>query len=247
MAKAYVPFRNSRGRGGGAGRDIVANSAGPFSFIPELRSGLQNFAVYDNGGTRYEGAGTFTETKTNSGTIGMVAGGLQLVSGATSGNNTTMQLLRSITMAANKRTAFACRLQLTNIALGTAFFGLWNTQADPIGTAPTDGAYFKKATAGTGAIKAYTATGSSATDAGTIATLVNTTDVEFGILVSPSSTTAGIVQFYTRVSGGTWGAATYTASLTFPTGVLRAGFNINASSSAALTMTVPWWATAVEL
>lgn len=244
-------FKNGNYNGDGVlPRNIVGNR-GPFAFMPMLNAGVERFAFYASACMQVPVAGDATLTVTNSGTITTVASGLQLVSGATSGNNTTAQWLRSNTPAAGKRMAFACRLQLTNIALGQAFFGFSNAGADPKGTPPTDGFFFSKDTAGTGVIKANIAGNNTLAQSGTVATMVNTTDVEFGGCYTPADTTNGKADFWTRAAGAEgWGAPnkSLTAGAAVgPQAALRFLFNITASSSAALTETVKWFMFAWEL
>lgn len=248
---ALEAIRNSRYDGDGTlARNIVGNR-GPFAWIPQLTSGCERFAFYVNQGFITPAAADATLTVTNSGTIGMAAGGLAIVSGATSGNNTTFQYLRSIVPATAKHISFACRIQLTNVALGQFFAGFWNAQADPKGTAATDGMFISKDTAGTGVIKGNLNGASTAAATGTLATLVNTTDVEFGGHYYPSGATDGKADFWTRAAGAEgWGvpkASLTAASTKGPQTAQRFGMNITASSSAALTATIKWFAFAWEL
>jgi hypothetical protein len=246
MPDTYYPAKNGRYAGPGDPLRKLVGDSGPFGFMPANCFGQQDWIFHFNGGCSYVPT-DHTETKTNSGTIGMAAGGIELVSGATSGNNTTFQMLRSISIATGKRIAFACRLNMTNIALGKAAFGLFKTGADPIGTIPVDGAWFEKTTAGTGVITGRTATASTATTSATLTTLVNSVDQEFGILIAPTSNSAGTVSFWDRAADAeSWGTPVQQTT-NFPTGAMRASFNITATSAAALTMTIPWWAVAMEL
>lgn len=187
----------------------------------------------------------FTATKTNSGAITPNSDGLDLVTGATSGNNTTAQFIRATPApAAGAVAGFYFRLHLDDITKGTMWAGFWSAQADPLGTPPVDGFFFKKTTTGTGVITALTGAASTFTTSGTIGTLVNAVAQEFAGIMVWSSASAGTAYFYHRAIGGAWDAAV-TSITNIPANALRFGLNHNASSSNAITATFEdyhfWW------
>ncbi len=252
MAKLYVPHKNGGYSGGGPDpRYVVSAEKGPFSFIPFGNAGIQDWAFYLNSGFEAPAAAEATLTTTNSGTIGCAAGGLAIVSGATSGNNTTFQYLRGILPATNKRFAFVCRMNWTVVAKGVGAFGLWATAADPVtGTDPTDGVYFSKDTAGTGAIKANFVGNSTVVTAVAVHTAVLATDYEYGLVYTPTSATNGSCSFYQRAVGAGWGNPVTTMTATTGNGlaaVLRLSANIDATDANALTATYAYYGCAMEL
>lgn len=212
----------------------VSKDALPCGYFPALPIGNW-YAPWLISSLSYTGA-DWTETKTDSGTIGMGATGVGMVSGATSTDNTTRQLLYSGTVLAGRRIVAFARVNLTNVAIGKGVpLGLFPTGADPIGTIPVDGAWFEKGTAGTGVIKARTTHGSTDTTSGTLQTATNGTWFDFLILVNGTTN----VQFWSKAaSSQDWGnPTTNTTNLPAAAQVLRLSQNITAASAAAVTMT----------
>jgi len=247
----YREIKN--GNYGGKGfpaRRLTCSGTGPFGFIPFGNAGMANWAFHIMAGFTCPSSDEATLTKTNSGTIGIAAGGLALVSGATSGNNTTLQHLRAIAPAADKRFAFVCRMNWTVVAKGKGVFGLMNTAADPIATPATDGVFFSKDTAGTGAIKSNLVGNSTAVTPVAVHTAVLATDYEYGLLYTPIDANDGYCDFWYRAAGASdW---TFSNRMTggsgaAPQAALRATMNITATDANALTATYPWYGIAMEL
>lgn len=228
-----TPWKNGRYSGSGDdARDVrgYGSATGPLQYLHPFVSASVHRGIRT---VDYEAA-KFTETLTNSGTISHVAGGVALVSGATSGNNTTFQRLNSATIAANKIQVAVFRVNWTVVAKGKSAVGFFVTATDPIGTIPTAGAWISKDTAGTGAIIANSCNASTATSSTTLRTAVLATSYDFGIVINGTTN----VQFWTKVTTvDDWGTpTTYTTNL--PTGAMRWSGNITATDSNALTMTV---------
>lgn len=221
----------------------IGGQQGPFGYVPSLPIGNW-YAPFIIEAFRCPASSDSTQTTTNSGTIGMAAGGLALVSGASNTNNTTLQMLRAFTVTAGKRATMFWRQNMTNIAKGKAANGFFLTGADPIGTIPVEGAWFEKTTAGTGAITARTTHTSTATTSAALQTAVNSTDIDFCILINGVTN----VQFWTKLATAeSWGNPT-TSSTNLPaaTQVLRPSFNITATDANALTTTFPLWGFSME-
>lgn len=238
MAARWWPFKSGRYVGPGdplhmAQIPVDRGGALPCGFFPALPIGNWS-APFEVETCHYNGA-DYTETKTNSGTIGMAAGGLALVSGAANTNNTTAQMLRARTIAASKRLVCAFRVNFTNVAKGKAALGFYITATDPIGTIPTDGAWIEKSTAGTGVLTFRTATASTATTSATLQTATNGADLDFCILVNGTTN----CQVWSKAATSQdWGAPT-THTTNLPTGSMRFSMNITATDANALTMTLP--------
>lgn len=249
----FTPFRNGQYSGSYVDpRKVVGpERGGPFGFLPATPHGIQDWIYFVDPCMILPVAADSTITVTNSGTITIVAGGLRLTTGAADTNNTTIQQIRSLAPAANKRFFFACRMQHTVVAKGKSAFGLMNTAAAPIATPPTDGAFFSKDTAGTGVIKGNLIGTSTAATAVTIHTAVLATDYEYGLVYTPTDANDGRVDFWYRAANAEgWGdptASITAASGAGPAAALRRTLNLNATDGNALTADYQWIAHGWEL
>lgn len=248
---AYETFKQGRYSGQGIlPRKVVGSKNGPFGFIPQLSSGIEDWIYQIDACNILPVAADSTITVTNSGAIAIVAAGLQLTTGATSTNNTTIQQIRSIVPATGKRFAMAFRKRWTVVAKGTSVDGLTNTAAAPIATPPTDGLWFSKDTAGTGAIMANLMGASTLATPVAVHTAVLDTDYEYGLLYTPIDATNGIAQFWQRAADAEGWGTPITITAASGKGIanaLRRTLNLNATDSNALTSKYAWIATAYEL
>ena len=180
-------------------------------------------------------------TITNSGTITRLAGGVNLLTGGTSGNNTTMQSTRAITVAANKIQVAVWRATMDVVATGKYQMGFHLTGQDPIGTQVVSGAYWGKLTAGTGAMTACTAAASTVTS-NTGFTAVLATAYDFGIVING---TTNVQHWAKPITTPNWTLyATSTTNL--PAGSMRWTVNATDTSSAAHNLLIGYWNVAQE-
>ena len=126
--------------------------------------------------TTEAGAGSATEAVTDK------DGGALLITNAAGDNDLdNLQLAgESFAMAAGKQAWFSCKLQTSDATQSDIFVGMIiKTATDPVGTAPTDGIFFRKDDGDTD-IDFVVTKDSTATEATGIATLADATDVELG-------------------------------------------------------------------
>jgi hypothetical protein len=124
--------------------------------------------------TTEAGAGSATEAVTDK------DGGALLITNAAGDNDLdNLQLAgESFAMEAGKQAWFSCKFQVSDATQSDVFFGLIIKAAtDPVGTAPTDGIFFRKDD-GDALIDFVVTKDSTATTATGIATLVDATDIE---------------------------------------------------------------------
>lgn len=253
MGQSYEPFKNARTAGLGISPRKIVGHGGPFGFIPQMSSGIEDFIFWVDPCMVLPVAANATITVTNSGTITTAAAGLTLTTGATDGNNTTIQWIRSLTPATGKHYAFYARVTWPQVITTKGGFGLMNTCTDPVvGTAPTNGVWFSKDTGTTGAVKANLRGNSTTVTATAVHTGVAATTYEYGLLYYAVDATNGYCSFWQRAADAeSWGTPVRTMTATAGNGLaaaLRPTFNIDASDSGgAQTLVINSWAVGWEL
>ena len=239
---AYYPiFKSGRYSGRGDDAEKLVYGRGPFGFWPALPIGMQKYSHYISA-CSYTAA-DWTETKTNSGSIAMVAAGLALANGVTDTNNTTAQMLRGFTVAAGKHATAMFRITLANVAIQKAAFGFYLTGAAPIGIIPVSGAWFQKSTTATGVITGITTAASADQTSATLATMTNGVAWDFCVTINGTTN----AQFWAKTAAAEdWGTPT-THTTKVAAGAMRFSLNTTAANSGgAATLLVPMMAVAWE-
>lgn len=189
-------------------------------------------------------AASFTETKENSGTIAMSAGGLLFTTGAADGNSCNIQALRAVTLAASKKALFFARLAAGDVTNSGVVFGAHVTDADYYDTVPTHQAVFNKAK-GAGVVVGTTKDGTTASDTATLFTAEDAVAYDLAVLINP-----GVhVQFLNKaITTEVWTKTTKTTNLPAAGQSMRLSLNIeNNTSGSGETLTAPFFGMAWEV
>jgi hypothetical protein len=184
-----------------------------------------------------------TETKDNSATVALAAGGLEFTTNATPTDNDDIQIrsLKTFALASGKMLKAVCRVKVDSAAnLGFAFGFATSGLAELYTAAPTDGVYLMKLENAATILGRVIENGNAATDSGTLETLTDATFVRLGIEVWTDGTS---------VKGGFWVDDDFTGftaaqktditqmlSTTAPTLSLYAGFRVNGTTQRAGTV-----------
>lgn len=227
---------------------ILGVGKSPYYFWPSNpAAALGKWIIESSSGSFYgsatDAAADWYYVATNSGTVTMGANGLILTTGATDGNNTTVQRCEGATVAASKHFIAVWRQKHDVVATGKSANGFYLTGLDPIGTIPVSGAWFEKTTGTTGAITCITSAASTATTS-TGHTAVLDTFYDYGIVINGTTNT----QFWQKATTTeAWTLlATHTTNL--PAGAMRLSFNRNASNSGGVDLsTIRYWNLAMEI
>jgi len=178
--------------------------------------------------TTEAGAGSATEAVTDK------DGGALLITNAAGDNDLdNLQLAgEGFAMATGKAAWFSAKFQVNDATQTDVFFGLIiKTATDPVGTAPTDGIFFRKDDGDTD-IDFVVTKDSTATTASAIATLADDTDVELAFYYDGVDT---ITYFVDDVRVGT----SVTTNLPDDE-ILSVMMHIQNGEAVAKTMTVDW-------
>jgi hypothetical protein len=184
--------------------------------------------------TTEAGAGSATEAVTDK------DGGALLLTNAAGDNDLdNLQLAgESFAMAAGKQAWFSARFQVSDATQSDIFMGLIiKTATDPVGTAPTDGIFFRKDDGDTN-VDFVVTKDSTATTASAVTTMSDATDIELAFHYDGVDT---ITYFVDDVRTGT----SVTTNLPDDE-VLSVMMHIQNGEAAAKTMTVDWIMAAKE-
>ena len=189
-------------------------------------------------------AAEWTQTLTAGGTIARTTDKALLFTTDVNDNDiNVLQHLRAFTPAANSFAAAYFRLQFSNATETDILAGFWATDASPVASEPTNAAYHLKSDDGVLSLGRTNDAGATGSNTATlITTTVAATDYDFGVVIKPTSASAGTVWFqYKAASSGTWlQAAAKTTD--FPAAATRFSMAIQNGSGAARTMTVKRYA-----
>jgi len=226
------------GRYAGRGESLIDAIIGEHwlgaEFFPSnLAAGLFGWNTYCE--TCGYNAADWTETKENSGTIAMAAGGLLFTTGGADGNSCNIQLIRSATPAANLRIIAGGRLQSNDMTNTGIVFGLHNTDSDYWSTEPTHQAVLFK-DKGAATFVGRTKDGTTGSSSSTLLTGANDTAYDFMVLYDGVNSA---VFFGVKLASAAWAKSNFTKKATnLPASALRLTFNIENNEGAANTMTV---------
>lgn len=216
----------------------------PFHFFPllphlALQPGLGQFDGWDFRSMGYQ-SNLFTVTTTGTGAaVGPAAGGLVLTTGNATGNNTTLQFLRTWTPADGKLMSMFFRVQASEASALGIYLGAWATDADPSSTEPTDFAFFRKLAAATVLLgRTNDAGGTPSNTANINASFAAATNYDLGLVLLATGTTTGTMLFYYKLaSASTWDAPIVKTS-DFPDAAVRFGMSAIAGQNVSDTVTL---------
>lgn len=161
--------------------------ANPIAWLTETIT-LMNIGLH----TGYVAA-HYTETLDNLATADMGAAGYLLTSNATAGDNDDMTILsdRENLMAADKIHWAFCRVKMTDVdKQGFAFGFVTADDVEIISADPTDGVFLYSGTTVATLVGRTVENGNASADTGTLATLVDDTFVEVGMIFNASTVNA---------------------------------------------------------
>ena len=138
--------------------------------------------------------GQWTVTTTGTGATVTQAttdgGGLLLTAGSTSTFNTNLQSIQTLTLASGRKFGAAFRLQVSDITAVGFSLGFGASNVDPITSEYTNAVFLRKTAAGATLIGNVRGASGTIAASGTLATLVNTTEIMCGFYGVYSTTAA---------------------------------------------------------
>jgi hypothetical protein len=188
--KGYPTHPGLAGTPGIARQMFTHPAQGRDAFLPDtIAALLSETVVLADIGSRYAVA-LYTETLDNSGTAAMVAGGYQLLSNATAGDNDDLTIIskRCRTLAAEKVYWAQARIEITeNTKQGISMGFVTAGDVEIISADPTDGVFLHCAATANTVVGMTVENGNASADTGTLHTLADATAVELGIIFQAST------------------------------------------------------------
>lgn len=186
----------------------------------------------------------WTETKTGAGTTiaPTTDAALLFTNDAADNDAGEIQHLHTFTPAANAFAACYFRARISDATQSDWYMGFWSTDTSPVASEPADSAFFKKDDGDTILNGRTNDAGGAGSETSNLdATILAATDYDLGIILLPSSGTAGTAIFcYKLASATAWSQATKTTD--FPDAAVRLSMLIQNGEGVAKTMTVKRWA-----